>query len=114
MAVLPNALGNNEGSARVKLPEYFHPHLLRINEAMLFACIERMRPYNFPTLNLKSLGEDFFHFGLFGPTFLVGRKAQIAIGHQIDMLTFQWSGFFHRWFKLQNEGEFDYETTPES
>ena len=95
MAVLPDTLGDDEGSVRVNFSEYFHPHFLRIDKAMLFALVVRMRADDFPAFHPQSFIKDGLHSGLFLPTFLIGGKAQIAIGHQIDVLWFQWFGGFH-------------------
>src|SRR6266550_2498656 len=54
-----------------------------------------MRADNLPALSLEHFAEDRFHFCLFGPTFLIGRKTKIAIGHQVNVFGSKWSWCVH-------------------
>ena len=97
MAVLPDALGHDQRRVRVQLAKNLHAHLLRINEAVLLFAVIRMGAHHRPALGLERPGQRGLHLGLLGPAFLVGGKAQVAVGHQIDVFGFERSGFhsFH-------------------
>src|SRR5215469_5807943 len=86
MAVLPDAFGNDKRGIRIEFAKDFHAHLLGINEAMLLFLVERMRADNVPTFGFKGFGEDSFHFGLFGPAFLICGKAKVAVGEEVGVI----------------------------
>ena len=86
MAVLPDTFGDDERGIGIELAKYFHAHLLRIDETMLLLFVERMGADDVPTFGFESFAEDGFHFGLFGPAFLVCGKTKVAIGEEIGVL----------------------------
>src|SRR5215470_3615797 len=86
MAVLPNAFGNDERGIGIKLAEDFHAHLLRIDEAMLLYLVEWMGAHDVPAFGFKGFGEYGFHFGLFGPAFLICGKAKVAVGEEVGVI----------------------------
>ena len=83
------AFGDDQAALRDQLAKYFHPHLLRIDKAVLLSAVEWMRANDFPAFGFESPGERRSPFGLFRPAFLVGGKPEIAIGHQIDVFGFK-------------------------
>ena len=95
MAVLPDAFRHNHRGVRVELAEHRDAHLLGVKEAVLLLFVERMCTHDGPAFGLQGLGENGFHFRLLGPAFLVGRKPQIAAGHQVNVLGFECWYCFH-------------------
>lgn len=89
MAILPDTFGNDKGGIGIKFAEDFHAHFLGIDEAMLLLFVERMGADDGPAFRLEGFGEDAFHFGLFGPAFLVGDNAKIAVGDEINLFRFE-------------------------
>ena len=95
MAILPDAFSNDERGGGVQTAKDFHAHFLRVNEAMLFLLIERVSAHNGPALGFQSAAQHGFHFGLLGPASLVGREAQVSVGHQVKVPGFEGSDCFH-------------------
>ena len=95
MAVLPDALRDDERRAGVQLAEHLHAHLLRINEPVLLGRVVGMCANGLPTFGLEGRDKHGFHPGLFRPAFLVGTEAQVAVGHQTNLLRFQSLGRLH-------------------
>ena len=89
MAVLPDAFGDDERCIGIEITENFHTQLLGIDEAMLLFFIERMGADNRPAFGFEGFGQHGFHFRLFGPAFLIGGKAKVAIGQKISVFGFQ-------------------------
>ena len=94
MAVLLDALRDDERRAGVQLAEHLYAYLLRINEPVLLCLIERVCADCPPSLGFQSLGQNGFHSGLFRPAFLVGGEPQVAIRHQIYLFGLEL--IFHR------------------
>jgi len=86
VAVLPYTFGHDQWRVRIKFPENFHPHFLRIDEAVPPGFVERMRANRLPAFRFDGSREDRFHLRLLRPAFLIGREAQIAIGEQVNAL----------------------------
>jgi hypothetical protein len=55
MAVLPDALGDNERCVGVQLAEHFHAHLLRINETRASSPVIGMRANGLPAFGPEAL-----------------------------------------------------------
>ena len=80
MAILPDTFSHDERGVRIQLLEDLHPLFLRIDEAMLLPFVECMRSNNTPAFSFESFRQNGLHFGLFGPAFLIGGKAKVAVG----------------------------------
>ena len=86
VGVLPDGLRHNHRGVRVEVAEHLDAHLLRVNEAVLLLFVERMRAHDGPALGFQGPGQAGFHLRLLGPALQVGRKAQVAAGHHVNML----------------------------
>lgn len=93
MAVLPDAFGDDERRVGIEAAEDFHAVFLGINETMAPGGVIGMGAYNRPALGGERAGESGLHFSLLGPAFLIGRQAEVAVGHEINLSWFQGGGF---------------------
>ncbi len=101
LAVLPDRFGDDQRLMGIELAKNLQAHLLRIDEAMLFGRVERMRANDLPAFGAQRLREFVLHFRLFRPAFLVGGEPQIAIGHEIDVSGFECRLLLHDWKNLE-------------
>src|SRR5262245_61581055 len=99
MRVLPDGFGNNERRSRINVLKYFQAFSLRINEAVLGFGIVGVCTHQFVTLGSKRRGECDLHFLLGWPANLIGRKAQVTAGDELDLVLLElWKtgfGGFH-------------------
>jgi len=86
MRVLPHSLGDDERRVRVNAAKDLDALPLAGDEAVLLFGIVRMRAPRFPTLGLEGFGERVLHGFLRRPASLVGGKAEIATGDDLDGL----------------------------
>ena len=89
MAILPDALRDNERRVGIKAAENFHAHLLRIDEAMALRFVEGMRAHHAPAFGFKRSRDDGLHLHLFRPALLVGGRAEVAAGHEVNVTRFE-------------------------
>jgi hypothetical protein len=88
--ILPHRLGYDERGIGIELGEDREALLLRGDETVFDRRLVRVGPDELAAEAGHRGGEPFFHGGLGGPADLIGRLAQIAIGHEQD--GFRWAG----------------------
>jgi len=56
---------------------------------VLLLLVEWMGADDVPAFGFEGFGEDGFHFGLFGPAFLICGKTKIAVGEEVGVFGFK-------------------------
>ena len=82
MAVLPCRRRKHQLGLRMDVHEDIHSHALRRDEAVLRCLVVSVRANQSHTLRGERRRQLLFHLPLRRPTCPVGRKPQIAAGHQ--------------------------------
>jgi hypothetical protein len=85
MRVLPDRFRHNHRRVLWNSAKNLHAHFLRIDESMPLRGIERMRSFHLAPFGFQCLRQRRLHLFLFGPTFPVRGKSQIAIRDQVHL-----------------------------
>ncbi len=86
MGILPDRFRHDESGVAGNLSENLHPFLLGSDKAMPFGSFHRMSTSEAKSAVRHGFSQRVFHLLLCGPTVLIGRQSQIAIGHQQDFI----------------------------
>ena len=90
MRVLPDGLGNDDRSIGIDaVAEDLHPLLLRLDESVFLVVLVLMGANELIPRRRDGFGQLFFHRLLRRPADLVGAEAQIAVGDELDLFSFQ-------------------------
>src|SRR5438093_5243503 len=85
MAVLPDTLDNHQRRIGIELAENLQTHLLRIDKPVPLGFVVGMRPRDDAALRLQRSLHEGLHARLLRPASLVGRRPQIAVGHELHL-----------------------------
>ena len=90
VAVLPDRLGHDQRRVAGNGAEHLQAVLLAVNEAVLLDRIVGVAALDLEAFLLDRGGEFLLHRRLFGFAGLVGGKAQVPAGHQVDRFLCHW------------------------
>jgi hypothetical protein len=82
MRILPDGLGHDQLGFRVDVGKDLDAVVLRVDEAVSFFRIVRMRTYHFIPGRAEGFSERFFHRLLGGPALPIGCQPQISVGYK--------------------------------
>lgn len=86
MRILPHSLGNDERRIWINATKDLDAHFLRVDEAMFLHAIKRMRTLHDAAFRFQRGGEFVLHILLSSPAGLIGSKAEITGGDEVDGL----------------------------
>ena len=90
--ILPHRFGDDQRRVGVHAAEDLEALALRRDEAVFLVLLVRMGADDLPAIGLEGGLEGLLHFGLGGPTGLVGGRAQVATGDELDLVALELGG----------------------